>query len=188
MRLTIALFATLVLLCATAGGEDHPNLSHEGYEAFFDLMQAQTFSDAAVGIALQVSYQVAAFRILMREPEAGVAFKQLVAHATTPGQLYGLCGLFFTDHKYFLSVVGRFRASAGQVRTASGCIIGSESAAEIVSSKNPDVLRLTGPKDSIAEWLRRTGKKTYVIDILGGGYPNSFLEAANANPRGAVPQ
>ena len=92
-RLPFAVIAALLLCSCGEGGKKPqalPKLTTEGQRAYKTLLVADTFSDDAVGEAGEIPDTVRAFRLLLKETEADMAFKRLVSEATLPGQLYGL--------------------------------------------------------------------------------------------------
>lgn len=62
-------------------------------DALAALRTAETFDDAHVGYAGELSGYVAAFRVVLVEPNASASFHALVLHGTPAGRLYGAAGL-----------------------------------------------------------------------------------------------
>ena len=152
-------------------------LNDEGKKAYDTLVVAKRFEDEFIGFAAQPSVLVKAYRELLKQPQADVAFKSLLKEATLPGQLYALCGIYYTDHSFFLTVIEEYKNKSDYVGTLFGCLGGDMPVSEIVESKAPNVVRLSSPKQTISEWLtknRAVTKKGYLLDIVGGGYPSTF--------------
>jgi hypothetical protein len=165
--------------------------TEEHREAFQTLLNATRFEDAFVGFARTRSKLVKAYCTLLSEPGADRAFKNLLEHATLPGQLYALCGLYSTDSSYFLLVVQRYRHVTTPVETQSGCIIMNLPASTIVESRKSTLIRPIKPSQSSADHSepnvtptdnRKANKNTTVpmpdenqpLDILNGGYTAHF--------------
>jgi hypothetical protein len=141
------------------------------------LIVAKRFEDEFIGYAAQPSVLVHAYRELLKQPQADVAFKNLLKEATLPGRLYALCGVYYTDHSFFLTVIEEYKNSSDYVGIMFGCLGGNIPVSEIVESKAPNVVRLSSPKQPISEWLsknRAGAKEGYFLDIVGGGYPSAF--------------
>jgi hypothetical protein len=62
-------------------------LSGAGQRSYQTLLTANQFEDDAIGYAAQPSKLVEAYRILLKESAADVAFKSLLERATPAGQL-----------------------------------------------------------------------------------------------------
>ena len=141
------------------------------------LTMTDRFADTNIYYGGVPSPEVCAFSTVVREPDADALFKDLVANANVATRLYALCGLYFTDHEYFLTLVDQFRGATEEVDTQMGCIGGHVSVGYIVENTASNVLRLEGPEDSIEAWAQRNSRSTddgYAIDIAGGGYPERF--------------
>ena len=94
-----------------------------------------------------------------------------------PTQLYALCGVYYTDHSFFLTVIEEYKNRSDYVGTLFGCIGGDMPVSEIAESKAQNVVRLSSPEQTISEWLTNNWavtKKGYFLDIVGGGYPSRF--------------
>lgn len=148
-------------------------LSEKGQAAFQTLLLAEQFEDNFIGVAAQPSKLVAAYRALLKEPEADMAFKNLLDQATLAGQLYALCGIYFTDHPFFLSVLGKYQNREDTVRVQFGCLCLGMSFREILETRSPGAVRLSEPAQSLEKW-QQEHPGGYQLDILGGGYPHIF--------------
>ena len=91
-----------------------------------------------------------------------------------PGQLYGLCGLWFTDQAEFKKQVARYHAMKGKVNTMTGCCISDDSIADLVVSKYPKPIRLNGPEDTVKDYWARNPKGSGYSDIAGGYWPSEL--------------
>jgi hypothetical protein len=182
MKTTILLFAILLhyplhqnILMAQIPFSG-TTLSAAGEKAYQTLLTAKQFEGDAIGYSAQPSELVGAYRILMKEPEADAAFKSLLANATPAGQLYALCGIYFTDHEFFLTEVKQQRIRSDHVQVQFGCLVWTMKAAEIVESKKLNAVRLSWPNESMVQWQQkhRDAKEGFHLDILSGGYPSAF--------------
>lgn len=163
------------MVCLSSVGRTAlPELSAEGLRAYQKVKKAEMFCSAAVGYAGTTPEVVWSFRDLLKEKNADAAFKALLQEATVPGQLYGLCGLWFTDQAAFKKEVARYGAMRGKVWTMMGCMIGEDVIAEVVVSPYPTPIRLNGPEDSVEDWWARNPKDPGHSDIAGGSWPSVF--------------
>jgi hypothetical protein len=161
-----------------------PKLGDDGQKAYQVLLIAEQFEGEVIGYAAEPSKIVEAYRVLLKEAYADAAFKSLLEKATPAGQLYALCGVYYTDHAFFLSVVEKHVERSDRVHTQFGCIGGSMLASELVKAKAPNAVRLSSPKQSITEWGNNNpelSRKGYRLDIFGGGYPSMFSRQYNSN-------
>jgi hypothetical protein len=157
-----------------------PQLTTEGQKAYQVLLTASRFEDDAddvIACAAQPSKLVEGYRILLKEPSADRAFKNLLERATPAGQLYALCGIYYSDHPFFLAVLRKHTERTDYVSTQFGCVRGRMRVSDIVKLDDaPDVVRLTS-QESIFEWMNHNlqhSRKTFRLDIAGGGYPSIF--------------
>ena|GEM_PF-2932380 len=149
-------------------------LSKDGQAALQVLLSVRSFQDVEVRGG-EMSAGVKAFRVLVRDPAGDGAFKKLLEDGTKAGQLYGLCGVYFTDPASFRGAAERLHDGPSEtVPYEVGDTTADELVSTLILSKEPDAVRLKGPKDSVREWLRRTGKKSYRADIFGGAIPMAF--------------
>ncbi len=183
------IFALLLLTLDARSQIAELKLSAEGQRAYETLLVAKQFEDKALGVAAESSKLVEAYNAILKEPTADAAFKSLLEKATLPGQLYALCGLWFTDNAFFRTAVENYRRSDKWVGTQFGCIIGGSPVASLIETKNSAIIDINRPKESLdeyfaadskayADWNNRKKKKktdvppeSHGIDILNGGYP-----------------
>lgn len=149
-------------------------------QAFSCLLGTNRFAGSAIGDGGDLSRQVAAYRVILRQPDAGHALKHLLICGKSAGQLYALCGLYSVDQLAFLQAIRDFRDMPGNVRTQFGCIGLYEPIAPLVESHDPCVVRLK-PGQSPRAWLAESGCKDYVMDIVGGGFSWEFSERPTGN-------
>jgi hypothetical protein len=160
-------------------------LSGDGQKAYHVLLTASQFEDGAddvIACAVQPSRLIAGYRTLLKEPSADAAFKSLLDHATPAGQLYALCGVYYSDHPFFLAVLRKHTERTDYVSTQFGCVRGRMRVSDIVKLDDaPDVVRLTS-QESIFEWMNRNRKLSrFRFDIFGGGYPSVFRLVTRPN-------
>jgi hypothetical protein len=178
MEVLLCLFFLLATKVSIVSQPSNP-LNDEGKKAYDILVIAEQFEDAFIGEAGHPSKLVKAYRELLKQPQSDVVFKRLLKEATLAGQLYALCGIYFTDHIFFLSMVEGYKNKRDYVETQSGCIISRLPVREIVEIKAPNVVRLAQLEQPIDEWRRANKavtKKGYLLDIVGGGYPSRFAK------------
>jgi hypothetical protein len=181
LSIMIAVFALQSLLSmpisAVTQSFSANQLNNEGKKAYDTLVVAKRFEGVAIGIDGHDSELVKAYRELLKQPLADEAFKSLLKKATLPGQLYALCGVYYTDHSFFLTVIEEYKNRGDYVEVMFGCLGGRMPVSEIVESKAPNVFRPSSPKQLISKWLRKilaVTEEGYLLDIVGGGYPSTF--------------
>ncbi|MCX6849297.1 MAG: hypothetical protein NTY98_10285 [Verrucomicrobia bacterium] len=169
---TACLGVLCLLISSCAGGV--PELSAEGVKAYKEVKKAEMFCNSAVGYAGSTPEVVWAFRDLLAEKNADAAFKALMQEATMPGQMYALCGLWFTNQAAFKAQVTRYHAMKGKVKTMIGCIVDEEAIADLVVSKYATPIRLNGPEDTLKAWWGRNPNGSGYSDIAGGYWPSEL--------------
>jgi hypothetical protein len=149
-------------------------------EALRVLETTETFADTSVGFAGTPSKEACAFAVVMREPDADSLFRALLENGRTAGQLYALCGLYFTDPSGFEGTLAPYRGRKDHVKTFSGCMRGASEVGRIVEHTGPHAVRLASPKETLAAWLKRNpeARRGFFLDIAGGGYPEQFRAMA----------
>lgn len=158
---------------------DLKKLSDAGKVAYNTLLNAQGFESTHIGAAGSFSKLAESLGILQKEKNADEAFKALLKNATLPGQLYALCGIFYTDYDYFAKEVENYKNIQESIQDVSGCMIMQKKVAEIVESKNPKVA-IISPTESLDDfWKAHQGKDGQGIsfDISHGAFPAQFKDA-----------
>jgi hypothetical protein len=178
---TFAIVFLLLLLTARVNAQKFSasQLTSDGERSYEVLLRAAAFENDELGFARDSSQLVNAYRVLLKERHADAVFKSLLEKATPPGQLYGLCGIYYTDHDLFLTVVNKYAEQTDYINARLGPTGRRMRVADLVKSTAPNVVRLSGPKESIADWAARNPtlmKTGFVRDIFGGGYPSQFSQ------------
>jgi hypothetical protein len=158
---------------------DLNKLSETGKNAYNTLLNAQSFESTHIGAAGSFSKLAESLGILQKEKNADEALKALLKNATLPGQLYALCGIFYTDYDFFAKEVENYKSNQELIQDVSGCMISQRKVAEIVESKNPKVA-IIKPAETLEDfWKAHQGKEGQGIsfDISHGAYPAQFKEA-----------
>jgi hypothetical protein len=181
---SIGLLLLLLPVTIMAGTQSlpTPQLSPEGQKAYEALLVTEQFEDLAVSSGGKLSELVQAYRVLLKEKDADAAFKALLERATPAGQLYALCGIYYTDHDFFLTVVEKHKVRSDYVRTMFGCIVSKIRVSSIVEVKGPNVVRLSRPDQELDEWPdshKEITKEGSMLDIVGGGYSSRFSQRYN---------
>jgi len=173
-RTVIYTWMLMLSACSTL----KPPLSSQGSKAYRTVKEANMFYDSAVGYGGNTPEVVHAFQELLEEKSADAAFKGLLKESTLPGQLYALCGLWFTDPEEFKRQVPNYSNLKGNVQVMMGCVVAEDSISELVECNRPETVRLRGPHDSLRGWWKRNGNdKSTRYDIAGGAWPSKFKEA-----------
>ena len=147
--------------------------------AYACLAHAESFSDDAVGDGGETPREVIALRILWTASDAPALFERLLDEAPLGGRMYALCGLYYADSRAFDRAAAQLRTTRATLTYRTGCeILNDYPAADLIANPRADVVRLERRDQSIKEWrAKRTERCGYVLDIVGGGYPNLFREA-----------
>lgn len=129
------LLALLGCCCISCRSTHNPIASWTPGEGFGYLLVARRFSLGGVGIDGRTSTGEYAFRAVLRGQNPAGIFKLVLspgAQATEEGKLYALCGLRATDRAAFDEQAAIIATNNAQVTIQSGCIVGSEGAADLV--------------------------------------------------------
>lgn len=149
------------------------SLTPRQQEALHYLMTAGELESTSIGDAGSRSGGYVAMQILQRSGNADAAFKELIAHGTIAGQLYGLIGVRRTDPAFFRANIGRYAKRTDSVRTVNGCLIGSDKIATIVSA--PNAIQLP-QGTTLQAWFRDHPGQSSLMDIEGGSYSSMYLD------------
>jgi hypothetical protein len=90
------------------------------------------FADSAIYVGGEPSPQVAAFNILLDQPQAEILFSDLSQSSNPVSQLYALSGLQALESSQAEAVADRLRRTEAIVTTQSGCIRGRDSVRDVV--------------------------------------------------------
>ena len=188
-RVLSVLGAVLAALLAPCGATaDEPvraaKLGAKAAKAYEILKLAARFEDVAVGAdgATPDSYE--SFILLLGETEADAAFKQLLREGKIAGQMYALCGLWFTDPVAFKHEVERYRTMDQMVETLMGCSLSHQQVSFFVDVSPLPLLehekvvpvRLDNNQQTIEQWGDKYHVDRCVKDIIGGGWAAHFKE------------
>ena len=137
------------------------------------LRGVERFTDAAIGDGGETPEWVHAFRRLLAQPQAAAVFRQLLQDATLPGQMYALCGLYWTDQPAFRAALPGYARMTTEIETQTGCCVSRMAVRELVASDHPRVVRLERPDQTIREWADQHDPqhKGVHYDIQGGAWP-----------------
>jgi len=113
-------FCSLLIACSNS---EQPLAPQPLPPEYGTVLSTDTFSGAYVGIAATTPPTVLAWRVLLAHPDADRIFKQLLADATLPGQLYGLAGVYFTDPPAFEALAAPYLVRGDTIWTQFGCIV-----------------------------------------------------------------
>lgn len=150
-------------------------------ESEWILLNTLVFADVGVNAQGETSLQAQAFGVLLRDPDADRIFKAALSEAYLAGQLYALCGIYFTDNSLFEEMLPQYASRRESVTTHIGCIRSQQETREIVRQADELVVELRDADDTICDWVNRTPgawERGYVLDIAGGGWPATFREFA----------
>jgi hypothetical protein len=189
--IALGLAVTLCGCASTAGAPRtspaRSSVSRE--EAIRVLQTTDTFADTSAGFAGGPSKEACAFAVVVREPDADGLFRALLESGRTAGQLYALCGLYFTDPAGFERTLSPYRGRKDLVTTFSGCMRGASPVGRIVEHTGPHAVRLASPTDTLAAWVKRNpeASRAFFMDIAGGGYPAQLraMRPCRAKPEAA---
>jgi hypothetical protein len=151
-------------------------LTPEGRAAFDCLRASRRFTDGAIDYGGDVPREVIALRILWREDAARDAFELLLDHAAEGGQLFALCGLYYTDAERFEQEVALRRESSALIRFQSGCsILEDQPVGELVLRTQGPAVRLASRDQRVKAFrAARPENASAWLDIAGGGYSDTF--------------
>ena len=160
---------TLLLLAAAGSAPEAPAAIDADITTIRTMSVVSDGHDGDAGITPE---SVLAFRRLVKAEGASRLFAKLLSKATPSGQMYALCGLFFTDPEAFKSALLTFENSKQTVPHQQGCISSTDTVADMIHSRYRPVMRLE-PGESTDRWFREhPGKRDagFHVDIAGGGF------------------
>ena len=97
------------------------------------LRTSDHFMSAGIGYAGVTPNEVLAWRVIFNRPDADSIFQDLLSTSTVAGQLYALAGLRFSNSGAFPKAAARLQGNLGLVQTIRGCIVSTETVAEVVA-------------------------------------------------------
>ena len=168
--LALTRLIAISLLAAAEVLASEPRLAIEADVATIRTMSV--VSDGYDGEAGVTPESVYAFRRLVGAPRAKDLFAALLLEATPSGQLYALCGLFFTDAEAFRSALPAFENSDNEVPHQQGCTLSADTVGDMLYSPYRPVIHLE-PGESPDVWFARHPLKRkggFHVDIAGGGF------------------
>ncbi|MFT5292594.1 MAG: hypothetical protein ACI82F_004685 [Planctomycetota bacterium] len=170
--------AVLMEVCGTA--PVRPSLSPLAAEAFDVLLATERFTDSAIYAGGVTPVEVIALRILLGQPQAPEVLRELAASHSMATKLYGLCGLYYVDPAMFAVHVERLRSSGAVIEFQTGCsTLTDYPVSDLLDLGSERAVRLDSRELSVRAWKALdVARFSLGYDIVGGGYPNLFLEEA----------
>ena len=165
----------ILLLTSSAIGQSctAPAVSTGEMQAQFDILLTTESFGGTFGFGPEPPANTTAFRELVGMPGSDTMFRDLLDRATLEGQMYALCGLWYTDHDYFLIALDDFRDVSEMITIQSGDMYYPTPVSGVVESASCDAVKLDHRGQTISEWIRDNLKPggNFITDIAGGGYP-----------------
>ncbi|MCB1211030.1 MAG: hypothetical protein KDK97_17025 [Verrucomicrobiales bacterium] len=168
-KLTLA--TAIFSVCLPAAAEAATPYSSASKKAYARLKEIDTFC-WDMHESVNSKSPVYSFRVLCKDRDADALFKQLLKEARLAGQMYALCGLWFTDPVAFAVAVEPYRHSKEQINVLRVIVEAKEPVSEFVEHHGAAAVRLNNNKDTCKAWMKRNpnaGGMEY--DIIGGGLP-----------------
>lgn len=105
---------------------------HQFPTEFDTLRTVEVFTGDRIGAVGMTPPHLTAWRRLLIHERADECFKQLIDSASLAGQLYGLAGVYCTDHASFAALAAPYKVHRGTVKTIFACFVGDTPVTEIV--------------------------------------------------------
>ena len=102
--------------------------------ALLTLANTEYFCDKHVGISERPNEVAQAMQVLAIDAHADAAFKELVLEGELPAQMYGLCGVFFTDPQWFAEAAVRLKVKEEKVHVWFDCSTSIEDVHDVIRS------------------------------------------------------
>lgn len=150
-------------------------------EALDLLRKAERFEDTHVGYSGSLSVYVAAFRVVLAEPDASKLFHGLVDDATMAGRLYGAAGIYFADPPEFEAALAKINAIGGTVATQHGCMGETEKVANVIRESGGRRIEIQKGV-TMKSWFA-ANRDGGMCDLAGGCTPLSFVADDRPAPR-----
>jgi hypothetical protein len=166
------------------------SLTPDTLQAYDLLLRAKEFEGPYVGYLVVPSPQAAAFRLIRKDRHAHRIFKTLLRRGTVAGQLYALCGLYYTEYEEFERLIPDYENRTDTVVLFWGCVGEEMPLGRLVKSRSPLAIRYKRGQtmeQGWADWLAAHGKSQNVypeLDIYGGAWP----EALSRSPEDPIPR
>ena len=151
--IVISILACLLTSCAAHRVPS--GLDDKTQHAFLQIMNADVWINGnKYGYAGELDNNCAtALRTLWKHPKSKELFIRLIDQARPPGQLYALCGLYYSSRQEFDRRVKPFKTDQREIQTISADVQGNQKIADIV------VFPYEG---------------TNQLDIISGSWPRIF--------------
>lgn len=154
-------------------------LSATGQIAYMKLLKFTEFEEPVFKEDEKVSEGIESFNILFDDKFADEAFKSLLNEATLAGQLYALCGIYYTDSDFFKEVIEKYKLMDALVLRKVPTMKFMFKITTLIESQDPNVA-IIPPGETLKDfWGRHKGG--YQIDIIHGGYPATFRHYKDFN-------
>jgi hypothetical protein len=176
MRTPILLLASVALVA------ESPTAIHSPEQAFTILKNASSFATIDILPKGPLPSEYFALAYLIRHKEGSPHFERLLGEGKMPGRLYALIGLYATNPTRFRAELPNFEADNRKVFYYSGCVNSEMPCSWFVRSKEPGRLVLPPGQLSMKPYYQKNFEfwsTSYAIDISGGGYTASILDAVN---------
>jgi hypothetical protein len=116
------------------------------------LKQTETFANTGIYIGGEPPPQLAAFNVLLDDPDSVRWFEEIAKTGTHAGKLYALCAFQLIDSKRASTLADELRSADGEVFTQDGCTGGDDDI--------PNIVHAIG-KYSYGKHFREARKRTY---------------------------
>jgi hypothetical protein len=116
------------------------------------LERTETFADTGIYIGGEPPPQMAAFNVLLDQPDAVRWFDEIARYGSTVGRLYALCAFQVLDTQEASRLASQLRMLPGDVYTQFGCVGGDQGIAELVDAME---------RDLCGKWFRDARDRTF---------------------------
>ena len=154
-------------------------LSPEGQGAYQNLLETMFFIEPIYQLDEELPKEIKSFNILSDEKYADEAFKSLLNDAQIAGQLYALCGIYYTDNEFFKKSVEKYKGSETIVVRVNKDLKFWFKIGPIIELPEGNIA-IIPPNETIQDWWKKV-KGGYVIDIFHGGFPATFRRYKDFN-------
>lgn len=147
-------------------------LSPNGQKAYQNLLETLFFIEPVYHNDEELPAEIKSFNILLDEKHADEAFKSLLKDGAIAGQLYALCGVYYTDNEFFKESVEKYKDSETMVVRVNKDLKFWFKIDSIIELTDGNIA-IIPPNETIQDWWKKV-KGGYVIDIVHGGFPATF--------------